>query len=498
MADSVLDLEDEEFVEFCCTGGAGRLMDCEDFEILIEGPAGTGKTRAVLEMVHRDAELYDGCRQLLMRKSRSELTESVLVTFEDKVLPENHAAMNGPHRSHRSSYTYPNGSVLVLGGMDSRYIHRIMSTEYDRVVFFEAIEFTEENWQKALTRCRNGVMPYQQLIADTNPGDEYHWLNQRANAGEMTRVLSRHTDNPFIMEREAGLQYLRNLERLKGATRKRLLDGEWVGQEGQIFEEFSPAAHVKKWRCVEREGRWWIIDEYGKSLRQLNWFIGGIDWGWKHPGVQHVYGIDNDGSAYLVHEVYRCYQSHEWWLSKARAAQKKFGVYTWVADPSNPEQINYFYHNGVDVKKAMNEIVPGLDAVRDMLAPKLPREVAVDTPIGNRMQTTHHPEPALYFLEEALDSRDPTRTEARKPCRLTEEIPAYRWREPKEGQPVKEEPNPLCSDHAVDTCRYVMSFLMYNDWREFAPKPKYHKASLGAMMEHDKTWEGIYRGDFIR
>ena len=484
--------EEYDYVLYRASGAAAALLGCQDFEVLIEGPSGTGKTRVVLEMVHRDAELYPGCRQLLMRKSRSELTESVLVTFEDKVLWPGHTVLNGPHRSHRMSYTYDNGSVLVLGGMDSQYVARIMSTDYDRIIFFEAIEFTEENWERAITRCRNGVMPYQQLIADTNPGDTFHWLNMRANAGEMTRLLSRHRDNPFVMETDTGLQYLRNLHRLKGAARGRFLDGNWVGQVGQIWEEFDPALHVRDWRCLERDGRWWIVDEHGTWLKSLNWFIGGIDWGWKDPGVQHVYGIDNDGNAYLVHEVYRCFKSHEWWLSKAREAQKRYGVHTWIADPSDPEQINYFYHHGLDVKKGMNAIMPGCDAVRDMLSPRQPRTVGPD------LTPTHHPESALFFLNEALESRDPTRVESRKPCRFTEEVQAYRWREAKEGQRAKEEPDPLCEEHACDACRYVMSFLMYNDWRDFPDKPRYHKGSLGAMLGHEEIWERIERGEFIR
>ena len=76
-------------------GAAATLFRCNDPEILIQGPAGTGKTRACLERIHLLAETNAGARFLLMRKTRARMAQSVLVTFEDHVLPPGHELLKG-------------------------------------------------------------------------------------------------------------------------------------------------------------------------------------------------------------------------------------------------------------------------------------------------------------------------------------------------------------------------------------------------------------------
>ena len=183
-------------------GAALDLWRCRELEILLEGPAGTGKSRAALEKLHAAAVKYPGMRGLIVRKTRSSASETVLVTFEEKVLTKGHHCLTGAHRRYRQSYEFRNGSTIVVGGMDRTgnqdHQARIMSSEYDLVCAFEATEFSEDDWERMLTRLRNNAMPYQQIIADCNPGAPTHWLNRRANEGNMQRLLSRHVDNPTL------------------------------------------------------------------------------------------------------------------------------------------------------------------------------------------------------------------------------------------------------------------------------------------------------------
>src|ERR1700738_4641358 len=57
-------------------------------EILLCGPAGTGKSRVLLEKLHFCADKYAGMRGLIVRKTRESITQTAMVTFEEKVLPE--------------------------------------------------------------------------------------------------------------------------------------------------------------------------------------------------------------------------------------------------------------------------------------------------------------------------------------------------------------------------------------------------------------------------
>src|SRR4051812_42143326 len=92
-------------------------MGCRDSEVLIEGPAGTGKSIAAMQKMHVAALKYPGMRGLVVRQTRESLTESVLVTYETKILPEHSPIAGGASRASRQSYIYPNGSTLVIGGI---------------------------------------------------------------------------------------------------------------------------------------------------------------------------------------------------------------------------------------------------------------------------------------------------------------------------------------------------------------------------------------------
>ena len=72
-------------------------------EVLIVGPAGTGKTRGLVEFDNWKAETFPGCRLLWARKHRQTLRQSVQVTFEQKCgFPEDHPAIAGRTREGRT------------------------------------------------------------------------------------------------------------------------------------------------------------------------------------------------------------------------------------------------------------------------------------------------------------------------------------------------------------------------------------------------------------
>jgi hypothetical protein len=158
-------------------GGALGMWRCREREIILDGPAGTGKTRAALEKGYRCALKYAGARILLARKTRVSASESILPTFEFDVVPAGSPILHGASRRFRQRYDLENGSVVVVGGMDKA--NKILSSEWDMILVFQAEELTEDDWENLTTRLRNGVMPYQQIIGDANPGPPSHWLKRR-------------------------------------------------------------------------------------------------------------------------------------------------------------------------------------------------------------------------------------------------------------------------------------------------------------------------------
>jgi len=229
-------------------GNAGRVLFNTNRELVVSGPAGTGKSRACLEKLHYCCNTYPGTRALIVRQTRASLSETGLETFENHVLgPLHPMALDGPKRPWRSSYRYPNGSQINIGGMDKPA--RILSSEYDLIYWQQAEEGSLWGYETLLTRLRGQGMPFRQMLADCNPESPMHWLKQRCDKGQATLLETRHTDNPVLWDSahgewtESGEEYIGTLDRLTGARKLRLRYGVWVVSEGAIYSLFDEERH---------------------------------------------------------------------------------------------------------------------------------------------------------------------------------------------------------------------------------------------------------------
>ena len=190
-------------------------------------------------------------RGLIVRKTRESLTSTALRTFREHVIPEqlasNAVRWYGGSTQEPPQYRYHNGSALMVGGMDKAI--KIMSSEYDVVYTQEATELSLDDWEKIITRLRNGVMPYQQLIADCNPDRPDHWLNERSLDGTCLQLPTRHEDNPVYSDdagelTDQGRDYIvGKLGKLTGVRRARLLLGQWAAAEGLVYEDWDDNHH---------------------------------------------------------------------------------------------------------------------------------------------------------------------------------------------------------------------------------------------------------------
>lgn len=232
-------------------------------EVLLAGPAGTGKSRAALEKVSFIC-YQRPVRAALVRKTRKSLTQAALVTYEKKVLPDPSGVR---FWTEDQEYRYPNGAVLALAGLDDP--EKIKSTEFDLIYVQEATELDQLDWELLVSRLRNGVLSYQQLIADCNPADPYHWLKQRCDRGECLLLDTRHEDNPVLYDHGRaewttfGRTYLETLDTLTGYTYQRLRLGLWCAADGMFFTEWNPEIHVVD--PIDIPDFWprWIGVDYG-------------------------------------------------------------------------------------------------------------------------------------------------------------------------------------------------------------------------------------------
>src|ERR1044072_7190824 len=125
-------------------GAALQALKCRDKQVLIAGPAGTGKSFAALWKVHLMCLKNPGMRALMVRKTHKSLTATGLVTFGEKVakdaIRKRICWYYGGSGEKPAAYMYDNDSTIVVGGMDQA--DKIMSSDYDLIFAQEATDFT--------------------------------------------------------------------------------------------------------------------------------------------------------------------------------------------------------------------------------------------------------------------------------------------------------------------------------------------------------------------
>jgi len=418
--------------EIC--GAAEKAWYCKDSEILLDGPAGTGKTTALLLKALAVIEKYHGARVLLVRKTRASMTQSVLVTLEDKLLGSGHVLTGNVQRENRTSYRHPNGSTIVIGGLDN--VDRVMSTDYDLIIVFEATETTEHDFETLTTRLRNHVVPYQQIILDCNPAGQRHWIIQRANAGKMRRFPSRHEDNPMLYDSERGqftafgAQYIEKLNRLSGHRMLRLAKGIWASAEGMIYDAWDESVHV--------------VDSFDPPK---DWYrFVSIDFGYTNPLVVQLWAVDHDGRMYLHREIYWTQRTVDEHVKHIKTMVGTAKIGAWIADHDAEDRATLHRH-GIFTERAIKDVRRGIDSVM------------------GRLRVQGDGKPRVMVMRDALVSRDPRLAEASKPCCTRDEVDGYMWQPAQEGRAAKEEPVKV-DDHGMDAMRYaVMHVDSFNNRR---------------------------------
>lgn len=418
--------------EYSPVGNLAGVFSCREPELLVSGPAGTGKSRACLEKLHRMMLLNSGAKGLIVRKTAKSLTSSALQTFDKQVIAESkvagHVTYYGGSAREPAQYRYTNGSTINVAGMDNAT--KIMSSEYDVIYVQEAIELSESDWEMLTTRLRNGRISFQQLLADCNPDMPTHWLKARCDRGTTRIIESRHRDNPTLYRpsgepTKAGARYLAGLDNLTGVRRARLRDGLWVSAEGIIYEDFDAAIHVlpSEFPIPANWARYWSID-----------------FGHTHPFVCQRWAEDNDGRLYLYAETFhtkRTADIHARNILKEVAPGGKWKEpkpQFIVADYEDAAGRDIFSRTiGMGTRAAKKDVMDGIEAVQ------------------RRFRVVSDGKPRIYFLRNAVRDRDAALTDVSKPASTLEELPGYVWNDKGKEAPRKED------DDGMDAMRYLVA-----------------------------------------
>jgi phage terminase large subunit len=422
-------------------GACRAVLSARDSEVLVSGPAGTGKSRACLEKLHLLALMNPGMRGLICRKTATSLSSTALVTWRRFVVHESLLAGDvefyGGSAQEPPQYRYKNGSIIVIGGLDK--ITRIMSAEYDIVYVQEATELTENDWESLTSRLRNWVISFQQMMADCNPSYPTHWLKQRCDQGKCRLLNSRHEDNPMLFRSdgtitERGADYINKLDRLSGVRHQRLRLGRWVAAEGVIFEEFGSQHFLSELPPFTGEP----TDPNGIPLSWDRFWS--VDFGYVNPFVLQCWTEDPDGRLIMYREIYQTktlVEDHAKHILKIVAPEGKWlepQPSVIVCDHDAEGRATLENHLGMSTSPAHKSVLEGIEAVQA------------------RMRDAGDGHPRVFFMRNAVVEIDPELVDGGRPTCTVEEIPGYVWADKK----TKEEPI-KADDHGCDALRYIVA-----------------------------------------
>lgn len=424
----------------------GRVLELPahlNAEVCVEGPAGTGKTRAILEYLHLLLLHYPGARILVARKRNTDLAASAMVTYRDEVLkPWDGVMFFSGNKVRPAAWQYPNGSQLIVSGLDKP--EKVKSQPYDGAYINEATEISEDELEMVRSRTgRNGRMPFWQVLLDCNPSNPQHWLKKRMDAGHTIRLRTIHQDNPRYYNADAkawtpeGQNYIEtNLGGLTGVRYLRLVEGKWAAAEGVVYSEWNEEQHVIR--------RFDIPAGWPRYLA--------IDWGYTNPAVVGWWARDTDGRLYCYRELYVTETivpdlARE--VLRLMGYERKNGMLqattktpdplprAIICDHDKGDRMTFERESGMTTQPAIKDISLGIKAVKARLMPA-----------GDG-------KPRLFYFSDCLVRRDRKLMEKKLPCSVLEEYDGYTW-DLRHAAAIRE--LPIDGDeHGLDMTRYLVA-----------------------------------------
>lgn len=209
----------------------------------------------------------------------------------------------------------------------------------------EASLATQEAFQEIIQRCSK---PGARIICDTNPDNPQHWLKADYidNDDPNAKIKTFHfvlDDNTFLPE-----DYRSSLKAMtpSGMYFDRAILGLWVTGEGVVYKDFDE--------------RTMVIPQ--SSIPDGLHIYCGVDWGFEHKGVITVWGDDNKGNVYLLHEYTSQYKFIDYWVKLAKNLQQQYGhnLKFW-ADSARPDNVTEFQKAGINCINANKNRMAGVE-----------------------------------------------------------------------------------------------------------------------------------------
>lgn len=239
----------------------------------------------------------------------------------------------------------------------------------------EAALYSRNTWRIMIGRLRESGKPGYAWLTTTPKGRNWiyqEFLHRPRPKYAFFKAATR--ENPFI-----DLDYYETLrESYSGDFARQELDGDFVTFEGLVYWEFDRAIHVITPATPPQDAP--ISDpssltpplqavERGPGGEdKFTQVVAGVDWGYASPGVIVVYGVDAEGVMMGLHEEYARHRRIEEWAEVAQQLRDTYEIETFFCDPSEPAFIAQFQRAGCNAIAANNDVMAGIQAVKNRLA----------------------------------------------------------------------------------------------------------------------------------
>ena len=264
---------------------------------LFGGAAGPGKSKALLMDAVLQANRVPGANTLLLRRTFSELEQSLLLYFRRDIPRELYKSYN----ESKHVVTWWNGSTTRFGYCQSEAdVYQYQGAEFLFIGIDELTLFTLRQWQFLTSRNRCPVPgAFSCMAGATNPGNIGHawvkslWIDKKPASGmehpeefdasDYDFIPARVSDNPIYAGDE---NYLKTLRALPSHLKRAFLDGDWDVFAGQYFDRFDCSRHVMRAEQIDWKPWWprWIS----------------VDWGFEHPAAVYWHAQAPAGAVPVV------------------------------------------------------------------------------------------------------------------------------------------------------------------------------------------------------
>lgn len=206
----------------------------------------------------------------------------------------------------------------------------------------EASLANETVFKEIISRCSGEGA---RIVWDSNPDNPNHWLKTDYIDSDDDMIIDfsfQLDDNTFLSER-----YITSIKAAtpNGKFYDRDILGKWTVAEGAIYSDYDKNIHE--------------VDELPSMTR----YFAAVDWGYDHYGAIVIVGEDPQGKQYLIDGISEQYKEIDWWVSRAKEFQSKYGNITFFADSARPEHVARFNNEGIKTINADKSVIAGIELV---------------------------------------------------------------------------------------------------------------------------------------